>query len=109
MVRRLVEQQQVGAGGERAGKRGAGQLAAGEGRERAIGRLIVEAEAAEHGEHVVAPAVAAAGFEPLLGLGVGAHRLLVGLTTRHRRLQPRQLGLGLLHLGAAGEDVLAER
>jgi hypothetical protein len=32
VVRRLVEQQQVGAGGERAGERGAGQLAAGEGR-----------------------------------------------------------------------------
>ena len=61
MVRRLVEQQQVGAGGERAGQRGAGQLAAGEGREPAPGRLLAEAEAAEHGEHVVAPAVAAAG------------------------------------------------
>ena len=108
MVRGLVEQQQVGAGGERTSKRGAGQLAAGEGREPPPRRLLAETETAEHGEDVVAPAVAAAGFEPLLRRGVGAHRLLVGLALRHRLLQARQLRLGLLHVGAAGEDVLAE-
>ena len=37
MVGGLVEQQQVGLGGQRPGQRGAGQLAAGEGRERALG------------------------------------------------------------------------
>ena len=63
----------------------------------------------EHGEHFVAPAVAAAGFEPLLRGRVGAHRLLVRLARRHRPLEAGQLGLGLLHVGAAGEDVLAER
>ena len=39
VVGRLVEQQQVRAGGERAGQRGAGQLAAGEGRQRPLGLL----------------------------------------------------------------------
>jgi hypothetical protein len=68
-------------------ERGAGQLAAGEGRERAVGLLGVEAEAAEDGEDVVAPAVAATGFEPLLGGGVGAHRLLARLAG-HLPLQP---------------------
>ena len=48
--------------------------------------LGVEAEPAQHGEHVVAPAVAAAGFEPLLRGGVGAHRLLVG--ARRRDIAP---------------------
>ena len=109
VVRRLVEQQQVGAGGEGTGQRGPGQLAAGEGRELSRGRLLAEAEAAEHGEDVVAPAVAAARFEPLLRRRVGPHRLLVGGAGAHRRLQARQLGLGLLHVGAAGEDVVAER
>jgi hypothetical protein len=108
MVGGLVEQQQVGLAGQRAGQRGAGQLAAGEGRERTLGLTGVEPEAAEDGEDVVAPAVAAAGFEPLLGSGVGAHRLLAGFATGHLRLQALQLRLGLDHLGAAGEDVLAE-
>ena len=40
--------------------------------------LGAEAEAAQDGQHLVAPAVAAAGFEPRLGGGVGGHRLLVG-------------------------------
>ena len=108
VVRRLVQQQQVGAGGKRAGERGPGQLAAGEGREPALGRLLAEAEAGEDGEHVVSPAVAATGFEPLLRRCVGAHRLLVGLAPPHRLLEAGQLGLGLLHVGAAGEDVIAE-
>ena len=109
VVGRLVEQQQVGPGRQRPRQRGAGQLAAGEGRERALGLLAAEAEAAQHGEDAVAPAVAAAVLEPLLGGGVGVQRLLAGFAGRHRRLQPLQLRLGLEHLGAAGEDVLAER
>ena len=36
VVRRLVEQQQVGIAGERAGERGAGQLSAGERLERPV-------------------------------------------------------------------------
>ena len=107
MVRWLVEQQQVGLGGEDPGQRGASQLTAGEGRELALGLLGAEAEAAQHREDVVAPAITAAGFEPALRGGVGSHRLLRS-AARHLPLEPRQLGLGLQHVGAAGEDVVAE-
>ncbi len=108
VVRRLVEQQQVGLGRQRPSQRSAGQLAAGEGRERALGLLGAEAEPAQDREDVVAPAVAAAGFEPLLRRRVGGHRLLAGVL-RHRPLQPLQLRLGLEHVAAAGEDVVAQR
>ena len=67
VVRGLVEQQQVGAGGEGAGQRDAGQLAAGEGRERALEVLGAKTEALQDRDDLVAPAVAAAGFELLLG------------------------------------------
>ncbi len=46
VVRRLVEQQQVGIAGERAGQRGARQLPAGEGRQRPVEIALREAEAA---------------------------------------------------------------
>ena len=42
----LVEQQQVGVAGERAGQRGAGQLAAGEASQRPVEVVVVEAEPA---------------------------------------------------------------
>jgi len=109
VVGRLVEQQQVGLGRQRPRQRGSRQLAAGERRERPLGLLGVEAEPAQNGQHLVAPAVAAAGFESLLRGRIGAHRLLVGATPlRHLPLQPLQLHLGLQHVGAAGEDVFAE-
>ena len=50
VVRRLVEQQQVGIAGERPRERGAGQLAAGERLERPVEVAIEEAEAAEHAQ-----------------------------------------------------------
>ena len=108
MVGGLVEQQQVGLGGQRPGQRGAGQLAAGEGRELALALLGAEAEPAQHFQDLVAPAVAAAGFEPVLGGRVGGHRLLVD-ALRHLPLEALELGLGGDHVGAAGEDVVAER
>ena len=48
MVRRLVEQQQVGVAAERASERGARQLAARERSQRAVEVLVREAEAAQH-------------------------------------------------------------
>ena len=48
VVRRLVEQQQVGVAAERARERGARQLAAREGRERPVEVVVDEAEPAEH-------------------------------------------------------------
>ena len=79
MVRRLVEEQQVGAAGERARERGARQLAARERVEAAIEIGVGEAEAAEDGDGVVAPAVAAGVLEPGLRLAVAAQgrRLVV--------------------------------
>lgn len=69
--------------------------------------LGAEAEAAQDFEDLVAPAVAAAGFESRLGRGVGVHRLLGG-TAGHLALEPRELGLHLKHVAATGEDVVAE-
>ena len=63
MVGRLVEQQHVGAGGERAGERGARQLSAGERVERPVEVVVAEAEAARHRRRPVAPQVAAAGLQ----------------------------------------------
>ena len=64
VVRRLVEQQQVGLGGERAGQRRARELAAGE-RLRAGGRsrVVGEAEVVQDARRAVAPRVAAAVLE----------------------------------------------
>jgi hypothetical protein len=110
VVGRLVEEQQVGSARQGTGERGACQLAAREGRERTPCRLGAEAEAGQHGENPLAPAIASAGLETELRGGVGPHRLLDGLgRTGHLLLQARQLRLGVQHVGAAGEDILAER
>ena len=77
VVRRLVEQQQVGIAGKRAGERGARQLAAGERGELAVEVGVAEAEAAEHRCGAVAPAPAAGMLEPRLRLAVALQRRLV--------------------------------
>jgi hypothetical protein len=109
VVRRLVEEEQVGAARERARERGARQLAAGEGLEAAIEDGVGEAEAAEDGGRVVAPAVAARVLEPRLRLAVAAQRLRRVVAGGHRLLEPAQLALGLDEVGRAGERVLAQR
>ena len=60
VVRRLVEQQQVGVARERARERRARQLAAGERVEPPVEIGVAEAEPAQDGGRAVAPAVAAA-------------------------------------------------
>ena len=109
VVRRLVEQQQVGIAGERAGQRGARQLAAGEGRQLPVEVALREAEAAQRRRRPVAPGVAAGVLEPRLGLGVAAQRRLVVVAGRHRLLEPAQLLLGLDQVARARERVLAQR
>ncbi len=99
MVRRLVEQQQVGLAGQHARERAARQLAAREGRQLAVHLLVAEAEPVQHRLRAVAPAVAAVRVERGLGARVGVQRLLVVGAVRHRLLEPRQLGLD-------GEDLL---
>ena len=77
VVRRLVEQQQVGVAAERARERRARQLAARERAQRPVEVLVGEAEAAQHRGRVVAPAVAARVLEPRLRLRVAVQRRLV--------------------------------
>ena len=66
MVRRLVEQQQVGVAAERPPERGARELAARERAQRAVEMLLREAEAAQYRCRVIAPAVSARMLEPRL-------------------------------------------
>ena len=74
VVRRLVEQQQVGVGRQRARERGARQLAAGERVERPVEIGVAEPEAAEDRCGTVAPGPAARVLEPRLRLAVAAQR-----------------------------------
>ena len=68
VVRRLVEQQQVGVAAERARERGARQLAAREGAQRPVEVVVGEAEPAHDRAVALAPAVAAGVLEPRLRL-----------------------------------------
>ena len=98
-----------GLAGERARERGARQLAAGEGLEAAVEVGVGEAEAAQDGGRVVAPAVAAGVLEPRLRLAVAPQRLGRVVAGGHRLLEPAQLALGLDEVGRARERVLAQR
>ena len=72
VVRRLVEEQQVGVGRERSRQRGARQLPAGEGVERAVEVVVDEAEAAHDRRGAVAPGPPARVLEAPLRLAVAA-------------------------------------
>ena len=109
VVGRLVEEQQVGAAGERARERGARQLSAREGLESSVEVGIGEAKAAQHGSGVVAPAVAARVLEPRLRLAVAPQRLRAVIAGGHRLLEAAQLALRLDQVGCARERVLAQR
>ena len=109
VVRGLVQQEQVRAAGERARERCTGQLSAGERLEAPVEVGVGEAEAAEDGGRVVAPAVAARMLEPRLRLAVAAQRLGSVVAACHRLLEPAQLPLGLDQVGRAREGVLAQR
>ena len=98
----LVEQQQVGLGGERTGQRAARELAAGERLQRAVEVVVGEAEAVDHRARALAPAVAADRLEARLHAGVAVHRLLVALG--HRVLEALQLGLELERLARSRRE-----
>ena len=70
---------------------------------------VGEAEAAQHGSGVVAPAVAARVLEPRLRLAVAPERLRAVIAGGHRLLEAAQLALGLDQVGRARERVLAQR
>ena len=66
-----------GCGGERAGERGARELAAGEGLQRAVEVRVGEPEAVDDGPRALAPAVAAGGLEARVDVAVAVERRLV--------------------------------
>ena len=109
VVRRLVEQQQVGVARERAAERGARQLAARERLELPVEVVVAEAEPAQHRRGAVAPVPAAGVLEPRLRLAVAAHRRVVVHPARHRLLELAQLLLDPDEVGGARERVLAQR
>ena len=109
VVRRLVQQQQVGIARERPRERGARQLAA---RERPDGPVEVggrEAEPAQDGRVALAPGVAAGVLQPGLRRAVALKDRRVVAAVRHRVLEHPQLVLDGKDVGGPGERVLAER
>ena len=108
VVRRLVEEQQVGIAGQGACERGARQLSAGERRELPIEVVLGETEAAERRRRPIAPVVAARVLETRLGSCVPTERRLGVVAVRHRLLERAQLLLGLDQVAGAGERVLAQ-
>src|SRR5262249_50688084 len=109
MVRRLVEQQQIGIAAESARKRGARQLAARERVEHAIEVGIAEAQAARARAAAVAPGVPSGVLEPRLRLRVPAQRLLAVVAGLHPLLELAQLCLDRDEIRGARENVLAQR
>ena len=109
VVRRLVEQQQVGIGGEGARERGARQLAARERVERPVEVGVDESEAADDRRRAVAPGPAAGVLEPRLRLAVASQRRVGVVAAGHRLLQSPQLVLDRDEVFRAGERVLPQR
>jgi hypothetical protein len=91
MVRRLVEEQQVGVAAECARKRGARQLAAGKRLEAPVEMLVAKAEAAQHRRRALTPVVAARVLEACLCLAVAAHRCVRVIALCHRLFEPPEL------------------
>ena len=87
VVRRLVEQEEVGVAAEGAGERGARQLAAGEGGEWAVEVGRREPEVARDGVEALAPGIAARVLEARLGLGVEAKHGRIVVARGHLRLR----------------------
>ena len=109
VVRRLVQQDQVGIARERPRQRRACQLTTRERRELAIEVGVAETEPAQHRRRPVAPRPAAAVLQPGLGLRVPAQRPGIVRSGRHRLLQRAELGLDRDQVGGAGQRVLAQR
>ena len=108
VVRRLVQQQQIGVAGQGARKRATRELAAGEGLQRPVEVVLGEPEPAHDGHRPPAPVISAGVLEPRLGGRVVVERRLIGASGRHRLLEPRELVLQLDEVGAAGEHIVAQ-
>ncbi len=108
VVRRLVEEQEVGLARQDTRKGSSRHLASGERAERPVEVVLGEAEAAHRRCGVVAPAPAARVLEPRLSVGVPPKRDVVVCASRHRLLEAPELGLRLEQVARARERVLAE-
>ena len=108
VVRGLVEQERIGVAAERAGERGAGQLAAGERPQRTVEILLREAKPAHDRGRTVAPGVTTGVLEPCLCLRVAVQRRLRVVALRHRLLEPPELLLQGDEVARAREHVLAQ-
>jgi hypothetical protein len=106
MVRRLVEEQQVGVAAERACERGAGQLAAREGVELTVEVRLGEPEPAHDRRSAVTPRVAAGMLEPRLRLGVASQRCVAVIARGHCLLEAAELLLDGDQVRGAREDVV---
>ena len=109
VVRRLVEQQQIGIAAERARERGARQLAAGEGVEGTVQIRVAETQPTDDRPDAFAPVVAARVLEARLRLGVAPQRRRPVVAGGHRLLETAQLALRLDEVGGAREHVVAQR
>ena len=95
VVRRLVEEQQVGPAGKSARERRARQLSAGERAQRAVELVLREPEATHGRRGAVAPGPTAGVLEARLRFGVAPERRVVVRALRHRLLERSQVGLHL--------------
>ena len=109
VVGRLVEQQHVGVGRQRARQRRARQLAAREGRELALHVGLFEAESAQYGLDVDAPRVAADLVELGLRRRVGVHGGVGVVAARHRLFELGQAPLDRLNIAEQLGHVEPER
>jgi hypothetical protein len=109
VVRRLVEEKQVGAARERARKRRARQLAAGEGAEGPIEVVLREAETANRGCGAIAPGPTARVLEASLSLRIAPERGVVVRALCHRQLERPELVLDREQVACAAQRVLAKR
>jgi hypothetical protein len=105
VVRRLVEEEQVGLADERARERGLRHLAAGERVQLAPEVCVDKAETAGDRRRPLAPRVAAGMLEPLLCPGVGGKRHRVVSTGRHRLLEAAEVGFHRQRLPRAADHV----
>ena len=109
VVRRLVQQQQIGIAAERARERRARQLAAGERLQLAVEVLLGKTKPAQDRGGALAPVVAARVFEPRLRLRVAAHGRVPVFAAGHGLLEAAQLLLECDQVRGAREHVLAQR
>ncbi len=108
MVGGLVEQQHVGAGGERTRERGARELPTGERVEAAVEIRVGEPQTMRHHGGAIAPQIPAVGLQARLGAGVAVQQRLVAGARRHLTLEPGELALDGQLLDAARQHVVAQ-